>query len=409
MSYLHLIILKFLDHIWNLIGRLIRLSQVQEKLDLFDIEEIVIHRADRLGDAVLSRPFLQATLEYFRLLGWQGRVTILASSYNVSLLETLQNIPNVGIKIIRTGDFAQYDRSFIRAIQNFVQTYQRYKDRLRIKTRNRTICIDLVDSVSEMSLQNLYDYRNALWISSNRGPFSLLFDRIASTRFAGSSDQNLTENYISLFESTFDLPGFQKAINTRSDLFYPKSTPPIVRTILIHVGVKEIRNFEPHIWQSILEEISEKFSGYRIEVVDLAGSTVLASLRTMRVWRPNMVFRELSFSLDEFIEYAKRFSFVIGIDGGGINMIRSLTNSLTIFTFGNAAVWSAYRIGKAVEHTRLGNGWVLDTIQVREDRAMYTLRKKSFWLPSFQIPFDRSFVSDVPVKEFITELLRRSS
>ena len=255
-----------------------------------------------------------------------------------------------------------------------------------------------------MSLQNIYDYRSAFWASSNRWPFSILFNRTMKYRFAGSSDINLIESYILLIEEIFDLPGFRQAIESRGDLFYPKGIPPIVRTLLIHVGVKEIRNFEPHIWKSLLEEISEKFSGYRIEVVDLSGSTVLSYLRHTRIWRPNVVFRELNFSLQEFMEYAKRFSLVIGIDGGGINMIRSLTNSLTIFTFWNAAVWSAYRIGKAVGHTKLGNGWILDKIHVREDRTMYTLRKKSFWLPSFQIPFRRSFVSDLPVKEFVRDL-----
>lgn len=124
-----------------------------------------------------------------------------------------------------------------------------------------------------------------------------------------------------------------------------------------------------------------------------------------KLWNDNVAFVRNTFSHAELQAFAARHSLVIGIDGGDINMMRPFTNSLTIFTFGNSKVWGPFLLGRPRLLVGLKNHWHLESTDIRPGRFAAMAYKTSFWLPSFQIPFDREVVADFDT-EGIVEFIK---
>lgn len=185
MSYLQLILYKILDKLWLLIGQaVIAIFRKNQSRNITTFEEIIIYRADRLGDAIISLPFLKRFIAYARTQGYEKKIRIIASSYNYALLEPLKESDNVGVEIVETDAMQKYDRSILRTIWVFFEAVKPLFPRLYSAKRSNVAFIDLVDSVSEMALSNFSEYRDAYFCSANRGPFSIFFDSLAAHRFA---------------------------------------------------------------------------------------------------------------------------------------------------------------------------------------------------------------------------------
>jgi ADP-heptose:LPS heptosyltransferase len=391
-----------LDSVWIGLGQLIRLCLPKAIIPLDQIDHIIINRADRIGDAIISLPFLQGTIHIFRNMGWSGSITIIVSSYNASILGPLSELEGVKIQVQSSSAMFEYKRSALEVIANFIALFRKFGNRLWTRKRSREVLIDLIDSVSEMSLLSYPEYAQAHWISANRGIFTGFFDFTLPRRFAGASTIELVESYIKLFETCFWLT-LSPALSQMGEIFYPPVDKKPWKKILIFVGVKEIRNFKIDTWRQLIHEVAYKFPTHTISVSDMKNHALLDIL-ALEKWAPNVVFVRNTFTFAELGEFAAEHVFVVGVDGGDINVMRSRTNSLTIFTFGNASVWGPHLLGKTPTTSLLPNNWILENTYVTPERAVAKMYKKSFWLPAFQIQLWVEIVSDISIGEIVEHI-----
>lgn len=254
-----------------------------------------------------------------------------------------------------------------------------------------------------MTTGSLPEYSNAFWMSSNRGPFTPLFDYCAKGRFAGSEKTGIIDAYIDTFSEFFQIPELRAYVESRSDLFYPKTELKNRNTLLIFVGVKDIRNFEIGVWERMIDAFSRVFPDYDIDVLDDKSHTLLPQLEKL-VQRANVRYVRNTFEYHESQAFAAEHGLIVGVDGGGINMMRPFTDSVTLFTLGNPEVWGPFPCGGSKEQIELSDTWIMESIRIRPDRTVFRVWKKSFWLPSFQLQLPRSFVSDFPIERFVEEL-----
>lgn len=149
----------------------------------------------------------------------------------------------------------------------------------------------------------------------------------------------------------------------------------------------------------MIDTFSRTFPDYTIDVMDDRSHSILSKLE-QSVKRANVRYVSNEFEYHESQTFAAEHDFVIGVDGGGINMMRPFTNSVTLFTFGNPEVWGPFPCGQSKERTQLSDSWMMESVRIRPSRTVFRVWKKSFWLPSFQLPLPRSFVSDFPIERF---------
>lgn len=116
MIYLRLLAYKALDFLWTRTGVALSSAFGVRTVSLSHIDRIVINRADRLGDAIVSYPFLRCFIEQIRLNGWSGEVVVIASTYNKDFLLPLAEISNVRIEVVESDSMFQYDRSVLRVL-----------------------------------------------------------------------------------------------------------------------------------------------------------------------------------------------------------------------------------------------------------------------------------------------------
>ena len=171
-----------------------------------------------------------------------------------------------------------------------------------------------------------------MWISSNRGPYSLFFDFTAKNRFSGSTKQNLIETYIDLFSAAFSMNGLREYVYENMTEFYldlsneyegvgtTGSTEMVVekndrnsalgtganaKPILCLVGVKEFRNFSSTLWHRIIVAFAEKYPDREVEVIDSPDNLVRESLEAF-TYPKNVIFIENPHpkSLSDFANWA---------------------------------------------------------------------------------------------------------
>ncbi len=400
MVYLQILAYKVLDTIWTLFGKLRLLVRVSKSITLEDIDLLVINRADRIGDAVISRPFFECLVDHLRSHGWQGSVRILSSSLNHAILEPFGSMQGVEVIMSSTAERYAYTRSIYRTLCMCVRSLVMFTPRILGRMRSRVAFVDLVDSVNEMMIGEFSEYHNAYWMSSNRGPFSFLFDATTSERFAGSAGTQLVEAQIQAFSDFLSLPDLRSYVYSQVTRFYPEYPDVTPKNILLFVGAKEFRNFEVTVWSRLAREFARVFPEQEIHIHDADEFAIIGALKLETNLPKNVIFVERAFSFAELSDHAAGYQFVMGIDGGGINMMRSHTNSVSVFTFGNHAVWGPLLAGAVPRSYRWG-AWECAFAHLPNGRLAGNIWKHSFWLPSFQIPFKRSFVSDFPVGEFV--------
>lgn len=145
------------------------------------------------------------------------------------------------------------------------------------------------------------------------------------------TDKNLTDSYTALLEQFFPtLPKLSATIRDHRDLFYPADNHQ-KSGILLCTGVKIFRNISRESWLTIVTRTAEKFPNSAITILDDTSNYIADFLSTTDL--PQNVTIQGAFpNIRDFIEFSQKFEIIIGVDGGGINLIRHLTHSLTIFT-----------------------------------------------------------------------------
>lgn len=92
LRFLQRMLYAILVRIWLFTGDIIRRVRPNSELKLQDIATLVFNRSDRLGDAVITLPFILETVAHLRSLGWRGQVIVIASPLNEPILAPVRTI-----------------------------------------------------------------------------------------------------------------------------------------------------------------------------------------------------------------------------------------------------------------------------------------------------------------------------
>lgn len=404
---------RFLNVLWIAAGKLL---SKRRQAPLRDIGVLVINRSDRIGDAVISKPFLKLLFEFLRNeKGWKGEIRLLVSGYNREILESLSECPGVSVEAVPGTTSYAYERSVFDAAAKLLRSFRFFLFRPFSRKRGRVAFVDLVDSVTEGVEVSFEGKDSAYWASSNRGPYSALFDFCLPERFAGSSRRNLIEGYLELFCDAFGIPEFRDYVYARLGEFYPADAvgsedagTPERSGILVFAGVKEFRNVSTGLWVRIIRALASEFPNETVEVTDMKNHALLPILEK-EAFPKNVRFVRNGFSFDGLAEYAKTKRFVLGVDGGDINVLRPNASAAVIYTLGNPWVWSSFSGDRPVTEIPLGPSWVVRYFEVSEKNFQAFLFKRAWYVPSFQISVGKERFDDLDAEAFARFVALRAS
>jgi hypothetical protein len=84
-------------------------------IDYKKLQTIYLNRSDRIGDAIISKPFIKLLVEWLRANGCDAEIIIIASQYNRSILASLEDTTN-NVKIINEEKPDFYESKLYRMI-----------------------------------------------------------------------------------------------------------------------------------------------------------------------------------------------------------------------------------------------------------------------------------------------------
>ncbi len=381
MTYLKIILIHIAKFLSFYVWLFFRLFQ-EKHTDPFKFKKIIINRSDRIGDAIISRPLIRCFIEYMQKKWWKWEFEIISSGGNDSILRPLEALENVSVIKNSDASYDSYSRNpFTTMVKTFkfIQTFHRNKR----KWKKRVLFIDLLDSLTEFGeYKNIKGIENAFWVSANRWFANPCFDISYKYRYTRSGHQ-LNQNYIDSFQSIFGWTDFDEFVYTKNAYFYPWEKNNS-KEILLFLSVKSMRDIGASLWERMIRDLI-KYKELTVTVMDIEHTEIFKALekRLSTNLKVNFIVKKMPF--DNFQKYASEFGCVIGIDGGGINLIRNLTNSLTIFTVGDYSVWSPYRLDRKIEKKSCGKNWEFVHFTNENKQSFAYIYKKSFWVPSFQL------------------------
>ncbi len=94
LLYTHLFLLKLSSHFGVWLGKCIIRMKKPRTVDYKNLKTIYLNRSDRIGDAIISKPFIKLLVEWLRTNGCNADIVIIASQYNRSILSSLEDIEN---------------------------------------------------------------------------------------------------------------------------------------------------------------------------------------------------------------------------------------------------------------------------------------------------------------------------
>jgi ADP-heptose:LPS heptosyltransferase len=326
------------------IGTIIIRMKKPKTLDLQNIKTFYLNRSDRIGDAISSRPFIKLLIIYLRSHGCTADIIILTSKYNHFLLRELEDKENNIYVREEPKIIEDYESKLYRMIikhTNFLYKTLQFRWTHSSKRDEQSLFFDMGggDLVTILRYKELY---NSIIAGPNIFWGSHILDIGLDHSYVHYSNQNLIESYIEIITKIFGLDStFRDFVCDHMEVFY-EYRPEINRSgICLFVGVKEFRNLPMHTWRRVIQEVAVAFPEEKITVLD-DNTNLLYHIFAQESFPSNVTIEKNSYSLQEFTQYIAQFAFVVGIDGGGINMVKFLTNSCFINTFAQPNVWSGF-------------------------------------------------------------------
>ncbi len=143
--------------------------------------------------------------------------------------------------------------------------------------------------------------------------------------------KNLIDFYIDLIDGWFNLSwAFRSYVYDHIQAFYDIDDNVSKKGMMIFVGNKKRKNLDEATWTTLIWSLSKHFPDETISVIDDDTNALYNMFQSERfAWNVHLI--KNTFSLDEFKRFASGFRFILWTDGGGMNLIRSMTNTLIIY------------------------------------------------------------------------------
>lgn len=340
----HLILLRIASLIGVWLGTIIIRMKRPKTLDLRNIRTFHLNRSDRIGDAIISRPFIKLLIAYLRDHGCTADIVILTSRYNHFLLEELQDEKNKVYVREEPKEISDYESKLSRMIRkhvNFLYKTLMFRWTHGNKRDETSLFFDMGggDLITILKYKELH---NSVIAGPNIFWGSHILDIALEHSYVHYANQNLIESYMEIVTKIFGLDNsFRDFVCDHMEAFYEYDPDAKRSGICLFVGVKEFRNLPVTTWRRIIHEVAAAFPEEAVTVLD-DNTNLLYGIFSQEKFPSNVRIGKNTYSLQEFVAYIARFAFVVGIDGGGINMVKSLTNSCFINTFAQPNVWSGF-------------------------------------------------------------------
>ncbi len=314
----HLILLRIVSHIGVWMGMTIIRLKKPKTVDLTKLKTFYLNRSDRIGDAIISRPFIKLLIVWLREHGCTAEIIILTSKYNRFLLQDLEDTGNNVRVVEEPKSIDDYESKLSRMILKHTRFL--YKTLLFRWTHGserdeQSLFFDMGggDLVTILKYKELH---NSLIAGPNIFWGSHILDIALDHSYVHYANQNLIESYIEIITKVFALDSsFRDFVCDHMEVFYSYN-PEVPRSgICLFVGVKEFRNLPIPTWRRVIREVAAAFPDETITVLD-DNTNMLYNLFVQESFPANVMLEKNAYSLIEFTDRIARSEMVVGIDGG---------------------------------------------------------------------------------------------
>lgn len=335
------LIVKFFSRINLILGLLFR---KRRKIDSQGIRTILVNRADRLGDAVVSLPLLLELSKRFT-------ITVLASEDNNHILS----------KFFKTEVFTNSPASFWRSLRMiFLNLFSLLRLKKITRTSEYDLYLDLMgirglDTFLKVKEKNLCRY----YIGFNLSIGNLFLDYADKKNPALFSRQNLIESYRRLLKESLGLdldpPDYMDLAPLMVRPIDFNLSPPFV--LLNLAGFNKFRGPSAEMYAQFINGLNFPVT---FAIMDEQFIPNIAEFKKM-VKKNNIFYLEGNYSLGQLLSIARSSILYVGSDSGISQFLGQATNCLIFFGTGEHRVWRPYsRIpykkksiaGLVVEETR---------------------------------------------------------
>ncbi len=306
------------------IGKLI--ASVRNKdLKQIEVRKILVNRSDRIGDAIITLPFL---LE----LKKQGyELTIMTSTYNDFILNRF--FPTIPLDYSVVSQENKPNLLGEECVQRIKDTLQLIGSRSsKDKEHEFDIFLDLM--LGEKSPEGIYyAYKNKLckyYIGCNKGPLNIFQDYSLKKTLIELQELDIIQYYEKLLDDSLgikiktpdyiNLEVFEKHPQKGFNFRFPFG--------VVFIGGESKRNLTVEQWKILIERLAEDIN---LVVIDDPKNLMLPKIKDV-VRNKNVYFIKNSYNLFELLSLTKKAKFFIGMDGGGSHILSLPTNAVMIFT-----------------------------------------------------------------------------
>ncbi|NDK19321.1 hypothetical protein GW819_00600 [Candidatus Gracilibacteria bacterium] len=407
---IHLILLRIASRFGVFLGKCIISVKKPKSVNLKKLKTFYLNRSDRIGDAIISKPFIKLLIEWLRANGCTAEIVILTSKYNRFLLQDLEDTGN-NIRVIEEQkNIDDYESKLSRMILKHMQFLSQTLSFRWNHGNHRDEQVLFLD-MGGGDFNTILKYKelhNPIVAGPNIFWGSHILDIALPHSYVHYSNVNLIESYIEIITKIFAQDdSFRDFVYQNIGTFYNYSQEIERSGICLFVGVKEFRNLPIRTWQRIINEVSQAFPDETITILD-DHTNMLYNIFAQESFPSNVTLEKNTYSLQDFTAHIAHFQFVLGIDGGGINMVKSLTNSCFINTFAQPNVWSGFTGNLERKVTKGQNNWYSSVSEIPPyGQIISHMHKTSFWLPTFNIDGNRELFKDFDTALLI-KIIRKS-
>ncbi|MBM3255079.1 MAG: glycosyltransferase family 9 protein [Candidatus Omnitrophica bacterium] len=317
--------LKILAYLALIIGNI---SRRQRHIDPGIVKTILINRTDRIGDAIVSLPFILELSKRFK-------VTVLTSAYNDRVLKDIVSTRLVSdIKKVAAPEYDLY---------------------------LELVGISGLNTFLKVKAQGLCRYHTGFSL----GPLNFLLDYSLNQNPVLFSKKHILDSYRLLLKESLGLEiEINDAISLDQHLKKPADFNFNHPYLLLNIaGGDKFRGPGLEGYATILNKL--EFQGLIVVMDELSGPNLEEFKKHVK--KENLYYLEKDYSVWELGYIARNSLLYIGSDSGITQLLSSLTNCIIFFAAGSAYAWrpyskNAYTLkessGLAIEETKNSAGLI---------------------------------------------------
>jgi len=316
----------FKSAVMKILGRLALAFFVkQKKIDAAGLKTMLVNRADRLGDAIISLPLLLELDKRFD-------VTVLTSQYNDFLLRDFLKTRIIVDKPPSTSGFIKrifahlISYGYLRRNKNVTPRYDIYLDLIGIRG---------LSTFLQVRKENLCRY----YIGFNISIWNLLLDYSfrASVELSKMSVTAAAQTLIKeSMDIDLDAPDY---IDLTSKMVAPSDVNVKAPYILVNIGgFDKFRGPSPQMYARLINSL--EFKGTVVIMDELNQPNVNEFRRYIE--KKNIVYLEKDYSIWELMYISKHALVYIGSNSGITNILQVPTHCVIFFATTTTTVWNPF-------------------------------------------------------------------